>query len=60
MGSLFLSRGAGIQNLGKAGEGFAVHGWVALGRGWQGSLVGTKAAQAARLVSSCVLGYAHL
>lgn len=45
---------------GQGWRGFVVHSWVALGSGWQGSLVGTKAAQAARLVSSCVLGYAHL
>lgn len=35
-------------------------GWVALGSHWQGSLVPPNAAQAARLVSSCVLGSAHL
>lgn len=55
-----LSLGAGIQNLSKAGECFIVHSWAALGTIWQGSLVPTKAAQAARLVSSCVLGDAHL
>lgn len=43
-----------------AGECFIVHTWIALGTNWQGCLVRSIAAQAAKLVSSCVLGYAHL
>lgn len=39
---------------------FIVNIWVALETSWQRSLIRTNVAQAAKHVSSCVLGYTHL